>query len=511
MTTIVVGHGIAGMQTALHLAEAGRSVLMLYRGDPTACNTYLAQGGIAAALGPDDSPEQHARDTLAVARGLADPQAVEILTREADAATRLLRAADLFVRSGDGRLHLGREAGHSRARILTAPGGVTGQAVFRALQEAVRRRPEISVRAARVTRIGVVDGRVAGVWIDAAGRPEWVPAAGVVLATGGFAGLWETTTNPPTTTGEGLALAYDVGAVLVDLEFVQFHPTALAVGPTRPALLLSEALRGRGARLVDARERSIVADLAGGELAPRDELARAVFRHWQTRGPVFLSLRHLDAATVRTEFSELARAVATRGLDLARDLLPVRPAAQLTMGGIITDLDGRTTVPGLWAVGECAAVGIHGANRLASNSLLEGLVFGRRVAAAVVRERPPAGPERPPAPPPPKTVPPDVPSRAFDEYLGVLRSREGLEHLLGALKTAGSPDAPASAAVALMAAQAALARTESRGSHWRVDHPASEPNWHGHFCHRRGQPMWFCPTPTEGGLFHAVVHTRIGA
>lgn len=509
---VVVGHGVAGMQTALHLAEAGRPVLLLHKGDWTACNTYLAQGGVAAALDVDDSPAQHAADTLTVARGLADPVAVGILTREAEAATQALRAAGIFASTPDGQPHYGREAGHGRARVLHASGGATGRAVAHALRQAVLRHPGVTVRAARVGRIGLAEGRVAGVWLAAAsGQPEWVPTAHVVLATGGFAGLWRTTTNPATTAGEGLALAYDAGAVLVDLEFVQFHPTALATGSTRPALLLSEALRGRGARLVDSEGRPAVADLPGGELAPRDELARAVFRHWQTRGPVFLTLRHLDPATVRTEFADLAEAVAARGLDLTRDLLPVRPAAHFTMGGILTDLDGRTTIPGLWAVGECAAVGIHGANRLASNSLLEGLVFGRRAAAAIVRERSEAPRTTPPAPPLPRGTWPDALAEALDEHLGVVRSAEGIESLLRRLRAAASAGAPEAVTVARLAAEAALARTESRGSHWRGDHPDTDPRWRGHLCHHREQPMWFCPTPTEGGLFHAVVHARIGA
>jgi L-aspartate oxidase len=506
---IVVGHGVAGMQAALGLAESGRPVLLLHKGDWAASNTYLAQGGVAAALGPDDSAADHARDTLTVARGLADPEAVAVLTDEAEAATRALRRAGVFVEARAGRPHPGQEAGHSRPRVLRAPGGATGRAVARALRQAVAAHPAITVRSARVTRVGVARGRVAGVFVSGDGpRPEWIPAAHVVLATGGFAGLWRTTTNPPATAGDGLALAYDAGAVLADLEFVQFHPTALAVGETRPALLLSEALRGRGARLVDAEGRPAVADLPAGELTPRDELARAVGRHWITQGPVFLTLAHLHPRIVEEEFADLARAVAAYGRHLATDPLPVRPAAHFTMGGIVTDLEGRTTVPGLWAVGECAVVGVHGANRLASNSLLEGLVFGRRVAQAIAREAetPPAAP----APAGPLLDPawPEDLAAALDEHLGVVRTAAGLQDLLRRLGAAEPPDRPGPITVVRLAAEAALARTESRGGHWRADYPDTDPRWRGHLCHQRDTPLWFCPSPEKGGLFDAVVRTR---
>lgn len=503
---LVVGQGIAGMQVALTVAQADCPVWLISKTPWTQSNTYLAQGGVAVALGPDDDPTWHAQDTVVVGRGLSHDAVVEILVHEAPSVVRSFLDQGLFGGTADAP-DLGQEAGHSRPRILHSPGGATGQALARTMHEAVRACSQIHRVEGQVVSLAMVDGRCCGVWIKTPSNLlEWIPSRDVVLATGGYGGLFGFSSNPPTTSGDGIGLAWEAGAELADLEFVQFHPTVLAIPGERPALLLSEALRGFGAHLLDSDGRRILERYPGQELAPRDEVAREIWCHVETRGPVFLSLRHLDAQDVYARFGTLASFLSERGLDLAHDRLPVQPGAHFTMGGIVTDPDGRTTVPGLWAVGECSRVGIHGANRLASNSLLEGLVFGRRLAAALLRGTSPAEQvyhDVPDLPTPMSaTIPAWLPD-ALDADFGVCRTGERLQQLRDRVRAAVRLDGPTLALTVIeLAVEAALIRTESRGGHWRQDYPANDLRWQGHLVHQRGQKIRLETLTRKGGAFN---------
>jgi L-aspartate oxidase len=384
---IIVGAGIAGLWTAWRLASEGRRSLLLTKGRLADSATAWAQGGIAVAIGPGDSPALHAQDTLDAGDGLSDPEAVRILVTEGPERIReLLQLGADFDRSDDGRLRFGLEAAHSRARILHADGDRTGAELVRSLTAVARHLPEITIlEHTEVRRLVLDDGRVVGaVALDAEGRPFGIPASAVVLATGGVGQIYAVTTNRLGATGDGWALAHEVGAELRDLEFLQFHPTALRLPGINPAPLISEAVRGAGAYLVerDGRRFALDAD-PRGELGPRDVVARAV-QEADARGGAFLDARHLE--DFATRFPGIHAMLARHGLDPANDLLPVAPALHYAMGGIRTDLDGHTSVDRLWAAGEVASTGVHGANRLASNSLLEGLVFADRVAREVLRE-----------------------------------------------------------------------------------------------------------------------------
>jgi L-aspartate oxidase len=448
---IVVGGGVAGLFAAL-TAAADRDVLLLSKGPVFSSNSYVAQGGVAAAVGAGDNPALHAADTLRAGRGLSRPTAVAVLTSEAPA-----RIADL-VRLG---VHfdddLGREGGHSRRRVVHANGAETGKAIAETLAARARAHPRITiVEGVRVLGLSVVDGRCTGVVTDHGP----VTARATLLATGGFAALWERTTNPAGAVGEGLVLAYRAGAALADLELVQFHPTALI----DDGFLLSEALRGEGALLVD--------DDGGrftDELAPRDVVARAIAE----RGRARLDLRPIE----RERFPGLMATLERAGYDPAVDPIPVSPAAHYTVGGIVTDLDGRTTLLGLYAAGECASTGVHGANRLASNSLLECLVFGRRAALAAATEPPLVGGAAGDAPVP-EPVPPVTPElrRALWNDAGVIRSADGLERLRSL-----------EALLPRLVAESALARQESRGAHFRADFPTEDERFAGHVVLYPGQ------------------------
>jgi L-aspartate oxidase len=375
---LVIGSGAAGLAAAREAAERGARVMLVTGGALLSGSSPRAQGGLAAAVGADDDVRLHDEDTLKVGAGLNDREAVSILVREgADVARRLLSEGAPFEAGEDGP-ELGLEAGHSRRRILHAGGGASGWWLTRFLAKQVVQTPGVAIREhLPLLHFKTQDERVVGACFGQPGGPrQEVDAEAVILATGGAGALWGRTTNAPETRGVGIGLAWLAGATLADLEMVQFHPTALLL-PGQPAFLLSEALRGEGAQLVDADEHPFV-----DPLLPRDVVARAVARQIDQHGAAYLSLRHLDAARVHQAFPALAKQVAERGLDLARDLLPVGPAAHYLMGGVRTDADGRTDVPGLFVAGEAACTGAQGANRLASNSLLECLVFGRRAARA---------------------------------------------------------------------------------------------------------------------------------
>ena len=391
---LVVGSGVAGLAAALGASPRRTSLLTKTRLGEGGSSAW-AQGGVAVALGKDDTPALHVADTLAVAAGLGHREVVEVLAQEGPARVRELVALGArFDRDTAGTLALGREAGHRRRRIVHARGDATGAEMVRALTDAVRRAPGVEVHEASFAVDLVLDpdldatrgGRVAGVLaVDEGGRRVLHLASAVVLATGGVGRLFLRTTNPPEVTGDGLAMAARAGARLVDLELVQFHPTALATGAD-PMPLVTEALRGEGAVLVDgAGRRFMPAEHPDAELAPRDVVARAIWRRTAGREQVFLDTRRAVGERFPERFPTVFAACREWGVDPRVDPIPVSPAAHYHMGGVATDDRGRTSLPGLWACGEAASTGVHGANRLASNSLLEGLVFGARVAVDAAR------------------------------------------------------------------------------------------------------------------------------
>ncbi|GAA1060898.1 L-aspartate oxidase [Agromyces bracchium] len=386
---LVVGSGISGLWTAIRAAEAGCEVTVVTKAAIDEGSTPWAQGGIAAAVFAGDAPERHAADTLAAGAGLGDPEAIEILTSEGPARIRdLIRFGVAFDRDESG-IARGLEAAHSRARILHAGGDSTGAAIEAALVGTVRRRGIRVLEHATLVDLVVEGGRVVGAQVlveggaDGAGSMRELRADAVVLATGGSGMLYAHTTNPDVATGDGVAAAARAGAEVADLEFVQFHPTALAV-PGTP--LISEAVRGEGAVIRDAGGHRFLLDVdPRGELAPRDVVARAVWRRMAEQGgePARLDATALGAEFLARRFPSLDRACRAAGFDWSLEPVPIVPAAHYAMGGIVTDLDGRSSLLGLWAVGEAARTGVHGANRLASNSLLEGAVFAERAAAAI--------------------------------------------------------------------------------------------------------------------------------
>jgi L-aspartate oxidase len=472
---IVVGAGLAGLMTALRLAP--QPVVVLAKAPLGAeASSAWAQGGIAAAVGPGDDPAQHLADTLAAGDGLGDAaMAARILSAGPAAIEALARLGARFDRAADGALCLGREAAHRRRRIVHAAGDGTGREVLRAVADAVRATPSITVlEGVEARRLLVADGAVAGVLAAGPDGPGVLATSRVVLATGGVGGLFLHTTNPAGSFGQGLALAATAGAALRDLEFVQFHPTALD-GDAIPLALVSEAVRGEGAVLTDETGQRFMADVPGAEMAPRDVVARAVWRHLAAGHRVFLDAREALGPRFAAHFPAVAALCRAAGLDPAVQPIPVRPAAHYHMGGVAVDAAGRSTVDGLWACGEVACTGLHGANRLASNSLLEAAVCAGWVAESVggtpsARARRLCPPALPPAPDPAAVRP--ILSRAA----GVLRDGETLAEAAAALLAlAPSRTAAADPAlVGLMITVAALRRRESRGAHCRTDVPARD-------------------------------------
>jgi L-aspartate oxidase len=483
---IVVGSGIAGALLALGAAESG-PVVVVTEGTLGDGSTRRAQGGIAAAVDRGDSVEAHLRDTLEAGAGLCDPGAAAAICREGPAqVTELLSRGVVFDRSR-GRLRLAREGAHSAARVVHAGGDATGAHIVAALSAALRGDPRIELaEGERAVEVLVRDGRAAGLRTRGGdGRSRERAARAVALASGGMGRLYPRTTNPPGATADGPALAARAGAALADLELVQFHPTALALG-TGSLALVSEAVRGEGAVLRDARGRRFMPDEHPmAELGPRDVVARAIARRAaELGGEVTLDLRHLDAEAVRRRFPTVAALCADHGLDLARDPIPVTPAAHYAIGGVLTDIAGRTTLPGLLAVGECAATGAHGANRLASNGLLEAAVLAAGAADALAGDLGgwPEGPTAAPAPPPAQAGGGAEARAALQAAMwagcGVERDAEGIAaaaRALAALPEGTDAGTDNLLLVARLTAAAAGLRAESRGVHFRRDHPRPDP------------------------------------
>ena len=502
----VVGSGIAGLCVALHARAAGLSVAVVTKVRVDDGSTRWAQGGIAAVLDPADTAEAHARDTEVAGVGLCEPAAVSVLVREGpERLGQLIAWGAAFDRDPDGRLLLTREGGHSADRIVHAGGDATGSEVQRALQDAVRADPGVTLveHAMVLDLLTDASGRAAGVTLHVLGEGSAdgvgaVRARAVVLATGGMGQVYAATTNPPVSTGDGVALGLRAGAVATDLEFVQFHPTALYLGPDARGQqpLVSEALRGEGAVLRDgAGERFMVGVHPLAELAPRDVVAKGITRVQLRDGVdhVWLDARGVPDLAVR--FPTIVASCRAAGVDPVTDLVPVTPAAHYASGGLVTDLAGRTTVPGLYACGEVACTGVHGANRLASNSLLEGLVFAARIGAQLAAGLPPSSPVEPAAAAPSGLLAPDgrrEVTETMSARVGALRSGAGLAEAtdrLAALAARLDPDvAPGVAgweATDLLTVAGALAtvaavREETRGCHWREDHPGTEEDWQVH-------------------------------
>jgi L-aspartate oxidase len=506
---VVVGSGIAGLTAALRAraalaADRGR-VLLVTKDHLSAGSTRWAQGGIAAALGPGDSPDQHLADTMAAGAGLCDEDAVRVLVDEGpDAVRELIGLGTRFDTAVDGDLALTREGGHRRDRIAHAGGDATGAEIQRALVAAVHAAPDIEVieHALVLDLLLAGDGAVAGVTLHVMGEGQRdgvgaVRCRAVVLASGGMGQVYSATTNPAVSTGDGVAMALRAGAVLRDLEFVQFHPTVLwlGAGARGQQPLVSEAVRGEGAVLVDdagTRFMRGVHELA--DLAPRDVVAKAIMRRMRETGRphMWLDARHFGEEKWRRRFPTILASCREHGIDPVHELVPVAPACHYASGGVAVDLHGRTTVPGLYACGEVACSGVHGANRLASNSLLEGLVYARRIADELARalpeDRDPGPADRPPGLVGEAVAPPV--QQTMTEHAGVLRTADGLEHaaktLAGlAVDADGEPCTEAWEATNLVTvAQALVAaahtREETRGSHWRDDHPEPDPRWAGH-------------------------------
>jgi L-aspartate oxidase len=460
----VVGAGAAGLYTSVCAARDGARVTLVSATPLAESSSWWAQGGLAAAVSAQDSPDLHLRDTIAAGRGAVRESAARVLCEEApDAVADLDRLGVRFDADRNGRLALGLEGGHSRRRIVHAGGAATGRRIVRQLSAVVAEDPSIDVLEGRRV-VGLLEsgGRCVGVRLDD-GRA--IASGAVVLATGGAAALWSRTTNPSVAVGAGLVLAATAGTLLADLEFVQFHPTAV-VGNGADGFLVTEAIRGEGARLLDAAGERFV-----DELAPRDEVARAVQRQMALTGArsVDLDMRDVDPAL----FPNVVTALRQAGIDPERELIPVAPAAHYMMGGIATDVHGRASLAGLHAVGECSCTGLHGANRLASNSLTECFVFGARAARSAIAQpgadlagvaelgeaRAPAGDPQPISP---------MSRDALWRYAGLERDGPGLRELIG------DPHP-----LVRLIARCALARTESRGAHQRRDFPDRGPGFDG--------------------------------
>ena len=523
---VVVGSGIAGLTTALKASRSG-SVLLVTKTELDAGSTRWAQGGIAAALGPGDSPSDHLTDTLVAGAGLCDEEAVRVLVTEGpDLVRELVDLGTRFDLDHAGDLALTREGGHLRHRIAHAGGDATGAEIERALIAAVKATPGIEIieHALVIDLLKTADGRACGVTLHVigAGRRDGVGAAlgrAVVLATGGLGQVFASTTNPPVATGDGVALALRGGAEVTDLEFVQFHPTVLWLGPGAAGQqpLISEAVRGEGAVLLDVRgHRFMVGQHPLAELAPRYVVAQAIIRQLRATGADHVLLDARGVPDFADRFPTITASCRANGIDPVTMPIPVVPGAHHASGGVRTDLAGRTNVPGLYACGEVACTGVHGANRLASNSLLEGLVFAARIADDIARSLPPSGEpvtdQRDAALLPPSTL--VGVQQAMTLGAGVLRSAGSLAAAAAALADIGAatevaePCVEAWQATNLHTVASALVagarlRNETRGCHWREDYPETSPAWRGHLVTSlpaNGMPTTTFEPAAEGAL-----------
>ncbi|MEZ4502690.1 MAG: L-aspartate oxidase [Dehalococcoidia bacterium] len=520
---VVVGSGIAGLYAALQAHEHDASVLVVTKGSIDEASTRYAQGGIAAAVGPGDSPAAHLADTLEAGAGLVDPEAARILVYEAaDRIADLVRYGVHFDAT-DGAVSLGREAAHSAARILHAGGDATGLEIELSLSSLARREGVTILEHTVAEDILVTDGRASGIAVldVRSGNHATYDAGTVILATGGIGQMYRTTTNPDVSTGDGVDLAYRCGAEVMDLEFTQFHPTALVL-PGHPVFLISEAVRGEGAQLFNTRgERFMPRYDDRAELAPRDIVARAEHAEMEATGSdhVLIDITDRDEAWLAARFPQIYRTCLEAGLDMAKDRIPVSPAAHYSMGGVRTNTWGETTVPGLFAVGEVACTGVHGANRLASNSLLETIVFARRAVERLFEAPSTSEPAPPPAPsaearalPRREAAPGEAPSAQALRHLmwadvGIVRDGAGLEGAAATLASwegmlppvtdRASRELRSLLTCARLATEAALLREESRGAHFRTDFPEPVEAWQRHLVYRGEPTSLDVPAATE--------------
>ena len=497
---VVIGSGVAGLTTALNIRSAGLSVLLVTKAKVDEGSTKWAQGGIAAALGPGDTPDQHELDTLVAGAGLCDPAAVKVLvTQGPEAVRKLIARGAVFDTSETGEISLTREGGHHRNRILHAGGDATGAEVSRALLEAIKGDKGIEVieQALAIDALQDAHGQVCGVTLHVIGQGSrdgvgQVLSRAVVVATGGLGQVYSQTTNPSVSTGDGVALALRAGAQVADVEFIQFHPTVLwrdtAEGGQQP--LISEAVRGEGAILLNHKgERFMAKKHELADLAPRDIVAKEIFNQMKSANIPHVWLDATAIPDFEGRFPTIYASCKANGIDPTKQLIPVAPASHYASGGVKVDLNGRTSVKGLYICGESACTGAHGANRLASNSLLEGLVFGARIAADIAANLPA------------EVLPVEDQNEGFllspairlplqlsmTEGAGVMRSEESLKETLATLtqlatRTSTEPRIEAWEAsnlyiLATAIVRGALERTESRGSHWRTDYPETDPAW----------------------------------
>ncbi|MGI8543902.1 MAG: L-aspartate oxidase [Aridibacter sp.] len=508
---IVIGSGIAGLRASIELAKSGAKVSVLTKSKTSESNTEYAQGGVAVVLSDDDNAELHEDDTLIAGAGLCDEKAVEILVTEGTKYIKqLIEWGTEFDREG-GNLVFTREAAHSRRRILHAHGDSTGKEIVRALIARARQEKMINLLPFSHTESLIVeDGRCVGVrYLDPILKaPRDIFAKAVILCTGGAGQLYQHSTNPPVATGDGMAMSYFAGAEIADMEFVQFHPTALNL-ENAPRFLLSEAMRGEGAILRNAHGKRFMPDYDERlELAPRDIVSRSIVSEMRKTGTrtVYLDITDKSEEFLKHRFPKIYDTCKHFGLDISKDLLPVSPASHYTMGGIRTDLWGRTTIQGLYAAGEVTCTGVHGANRLASNSLLEGLVFGARAGKAATednqewrvesgewREENPKSKIQNPKSERIATAVSKRVKRVMWERVGIVRDAESMQRALGEFEQIAKANLSKASrnfvTLAIMVTKAALWREESRGGHFRSDFPETLEEWRVHSIQKQGEEI----------------------